>query len=183
MPAVKSERWTRIKNSPILCSSPKPAPSGLLLFIRKRGVGEGDVPPHGLSDDCCLVIEHTQLSFVACGESQPCVFLAQGECHRPCSAAVSGCPSRPCCQDSEESAGRWNMPSGGTVKDRSRSCHPSLSQSLRAWDKRILPGCIRFWSWLEMTQAGKEVLHRNGVMPVSCRASRRSLKYLSSVKP
>ena len=29
----------------------------------------------------------------------------------------------------------------------------------------------------------KKVLHRNGVMPVSCRASRRSLKYLSSVKP
>ena len=44
-------------------------------------MGEGDVPPHGHQGDCCLVMEDTQLSFGACVDCQPCVFLAQGKCH------------------------------------------------------------------------------------------------------
>ena len=119
-------------------------------------MGEGDVPPHGHQGDCCLVMEDTQLSFGACVDCQPCVFLAQGKCHahalRLSPAVLSGSAAK----TARNQQADGTSPSGGTVNGRSCSCHPVLSQSYRAWDGRILPGCIRFCSWLEMTQAGKE---------------------------
>ena len=62
------------QEEPVLCSSPKQHRQVIGSYQGIERVGEGDVPPHGLSGDCCLVMEHTQLSFVACGDSQPCVF-------------------------------------------------------------------------------------------------------------
>ena len=119
-------------------------------------MGEGDVPPHGHQGDCCLVMEDTQLSFGACVDSQPCVFLAQGKCHahalRLSPAVLSGSAAKTA--SSQQADG--TSPRVGQLMVAAVQVIQSCRSRIGLGMGGSCQGCSRFWSWLEMTQAGKE---------------------------